>query len=66
MRICYSNGKSGFSLRVWGFSLDAEVWGFSDRHVRLGELIGRYRTLEPSMPLSTLLMAMGFVHSAPL
>lgn len=52
MYICYSNGKSGFSFRVWGFSLGAR-FGVSDRHVRIGESIGRYRTLESSMPLSS-------------
>ena len=46
------------------------VWarrvGASDRHVRIGQSIGRYRTLEPSLPLQARLMAMGFVHSVPL
>ena len=40
--ICYSNGKIGHSL--WAGELGL---GVLDRDVRIGELIGRYRTLEP-------------------
>ena len=44
--ICYSNGKIGHSLRAWelGWASRLSVFG---RDVRIGELIGRYRTLEP-------------------
>jgi len=46
--VCYLNGKIGHSLRVW-----AERLSVSDRGVRIGELIGRYRTLEPFLPFSS-------------
>ena len=65
MCICYTNGKTGHSLRAWGLSLGGEIGRF-DRDVRIGELIGRYRTLDPLLPLSSAFDADGICTFCPL
>ena len=65
MCICYPNGKTGQSLRTWGLDLGGEI-GRCDRDVRIGELIGRYRTLEHFLPVSSAFDADGICTFCPL